>query len=169
MKVISLAASFLCAFPVWAFAEDCKAIPDAAARLACFDKQPTKPAVPKVKKAAPAVDDFADAKAAIKRKLTDPESAQFTELFKVQPRNGEAVCGLVNSKNRMGGYVGARGFFFDQVSKTGTIMFSGGEDPQYSGPQAAAYCVYCTTTGRGDPNIGSHCPGLMKAYWKPGT
>lgn len=167
MKILA-AIVILSLFPALALAEDCKAIQDATARLACFDKPPPKAATPKAKKAA-AIDDFADAKAAIKRKLTDPESAQFTEMFKVQAQRGDAVCGLVNSKNRMGGYAGVAGFFYDRISRTGTIMFSGGSDPEYSGPQAAAYCVFCTTTGRGDPNIGDHCPGLIKAYWRPGT
>jgi hypothetical protein len=148
-----------------ACAEDCKAIQDAAARLACFDK-PTisKPPAPKTKKSAAAVDEFSEAKAVIQRKLTDPESARFDDLFKVQTGRGEAICGLVNSKNRMGGYSGSVGFIFERASRSGTMMFSGDSDPDYSGAQAAAYCIYCTATGRGDRNIVDYCPGLIKAY-----
>lgn len=40
--------------------------------------------------------------------LVDPGSAQFqkVEIF----RGGDVVCGEVNAKNRLGGYVGRRGF-----------------------------------------------------------
>jgi hypothetical protein len=40
--------------------------------------------------------------------LNDPESARFRKVF-VSPR-GRAVCGEVNAKNRMGGYVGFKRF-----------------------------------------------------------
>lgn len=144
--------------------QDCKSIADPAARLACFDK-PAKAPVQKTKKAV-VTDEFAEVKAFISRKLTDPESARFEDLFKVQSDRGEAVCGLVNAKNRMGGYAGAAGFIYEKSSRTGTIMFSGGSDPDYSGPQAAAYCVYCTPSGRGDRNIVEHCPSLINSYRK---
>lgn len=49
-----------------------------------------------------------DAQKAVKSLLNDPDSAQF---FDVQ-RNGENVCGLVNAKNRMGGYVGKTPFMY---------------------------------------------------------
>ena len=47
-----------------------------------------------------------DAEAAIKRQLIDPSSAEFTSVGS----KGDYVCGLVNSKNRLGGYVGPTGF-----------------------------------------------------------
>jgi hypothetical protein len=76
------------------------AISDPTARLACFDAPPKAAA----RKATPKPpDEFAAAKAAMTRKLTDPESARFDQLFKVTTDNGEAVCSLANSKNRMGG------------------------------------------------------------------
>jgi hypothetical protein len=40
--------------------------------------------------------------------LRDPESARFRKVF-ISPR-GRAVCGEVNAKNSMGGYVGFRRF-----------------------------------------------------------
>jgi hypothetical protein len=40
--------------------------------------------------------------------LTDPESAHFRAVF-ISP-GGKAVCGEVNSKNAMGGYVGFKRF-----------------------------------------------------------
>jgi hypothetical protein len=142
-------------------AADCKSISDPAARLACFDAAP-KPAA---KKAAPKpADEFSAAKAAMARKLTDPESARFDDLFKVQTDSGEAVCGMVNSKNRMGGYVGPTGFIYEKSLNRATLMFSGGSDPDYTGAAAAAYCVYCAGAGRGDRNIADHCPSLIKSY-----
>lgn len=163
MKVAAAVIGLFC-FSTLACAEDCRAIQDAAARLACFDRPaPIKPVAAKPKK-SPAVDEFATAKAFIQRKLADPDSARFDDLFKVQTGRGDAICGLVNSKNRMGGYAGAAGFIFEKASGTGTIMFSGGSDPDYSGAQAAAYCIYCTPDGRGDRNILDHCPSLIKSY-----
>jgi hypothetical protein len=144
-----------------AHAADCKAISDPAARLACFDAPPktaTKKAAPKLP------DEFAAAKAAMTLKLTDPESARFDQLFRVTTDNGEAICGLVNSKNRMGGYIGNTGFIFEKALNRATLMFSGASDPDYTGQAAAAYCVYCTEAGRGDRNIVDHCPSLINSY-----
>jgi hypothetical protein len=45
---------------------------------------------------------------AIRESLSDPESARFRRVA-VSPK-GRAVCGEVNAKNAMGGYVGFRRF-----------------------------------------------------------
>lgn len=50
---------------------------------------------------------FDEAKADVKMRLRDPESAQFSSLRR--PREG-VVCGYVNSKNGFGGYVGKERF-----------------------------------------------------------
>lgn len=47
---------------------------------------------------------FSEAQEAVKRQLTDPESAQFRDMRRCPQGNG--VTGEVNSRNRMGGYVG---------------------------------------------------------------
>lgn len=47
------------------------------------------------------------AKQAVLEKLVDPSSAQFKD---VQLVDGSLVCGEVNAKNRMGGYVGYASF-----------------------------------------------------------
>jgi hypothetical protein len=47
------------------------------------------------------------AKEAVLDQLIDPQSAQFTNVRKL---GSFAVCGEVNSKNRLGGYVGRRKF-----------------------------------------------------------
>lgn len=50
----------------------------------------------------------AKSKAVVKRKLVDPDSAQFRMHFPAA-RGGEGVwCGEVNAKNRLGGMVGFR-------------------------------------------------------------
>jgi len=52
------------------------------------------------------------AKTRLARGLTDPDSAKFRDVF-ISPRRG-AVCGQINAKNRMGGYVGFRRFIVAQ-------------------------------------------------------
>ncbi|MET3907096.1 hypothetical protein ABID59_001427 [Bradyrhizobium sp. S3.3.6] len=145
-------------------AAECKSIPDAAARLACYDAAPkTTPKASTAKK--PPADEFADAKAALIRKLKDPESARFTDLFKVSTTGeGDVVCGMVNSKNSMGGYAGARGFIFQRRQNLATMMLSGASDPDYRGENAAAYCVHCTPDARADRDFSSYCPSLIKSY-----
>ena len=81
--------------------------------LLCF--QTAEAAAPKAK--APSAEDrqrAADealvdaAKDRLARRLTDPDSVKFRDVF-ISPRRG-AVCGDINAKNRMGGYVGYRRF-----------------------------------------------------------
>jgi hypothetical protein len=55
-----------------------------------------------------------DAKREVRQHLVDPSSAQFESVHE-NPKNG-AVCGLVNAKNRMGGYVGASPFVYEKSS-----------------------------------------------------
>jgi hypothetical protein len=52
----------------------------------------------------------------IKATLTDPGSAQFTEVA-VSKGNTGVVCGLVNSKNKFGGYAGPKRFYADVTTK----------------------------------------------------
>lgn len=53
---------------------------------------------------------------AVKRELTDPESARFkwmplaNEVDMKSPDVAATYCGLVNAKNKMGGYVGDKPF-----------------------------------------------------------
>lgn len=47
--------------------------------------------------------------AAVMRMLSDPYSSQFTNL-KVWEGDPGSICGLVNAKNGMGGYVGFQPF-----------------------------------------------------------
>ncbi|WP_164119120.1 hypothetical protein [Sphingorhabdus sp. Alg239-R122] len=52
---------------------------------------------------------YYDAKDAVKEQLIDPESAIFDEMN----WTGSHICGFVNSRNRMGGYVGWTAFVYD--------------------------------------------------------
>lgn len=66
----------------------------------------------------------------------DPESARFSDLVlhvnKLKMKSGETItlgsyslCGLVNAKNRMGGYVGKRGFVAYTVIQNGEMVTDG--------------------------------------------
>jgi hypothetical protein len=145
-----------------AYAVDCKSITDPQARLTCFDRAGPKSHV--AKSNSPAAEDFTAAKAVIERKLKDPMSVQWAELFKVKTKDGEFVCGAVNSKNSYGGYVGSRGFIFDVRFNTATIMLSGASDPDYSGEDAARYCLYCLPDPRSEQSVAPYCSSLIKSY-----
>ncbi|QNK65830.1 hypothetical protein [Variovorax sp. PAMC26660] len=61
-----------------------------------------------------------EAESGVKLLLNDPGSATFTE---VQPGAAKGnFCGLVNAKNRMGGYVGNTPFFYEKSSTTSAIV-----------------------------------------------
>ena len=50
-----------------------------------------------------------NAEAAVSRNLLDPSSARFSEVRIVAGPGGTSlVCGMVNAKNKFGGYVGAQ-------------------------------------------------------------
>ncbi|NLZ12368.1 MAG: hypothetical protein GX086_13705 [Alcaligenaceae bacterium] len=55
--------------------------------------------------------DEMSAKSAVKKLLNDPGSAMFSELRKVGDTGN--ICGYVNAKNRMGGYVGDTPFYYE--------------------------------------------------------
>ena len=54
-----------------------------------------------------------DAKDAMRAGLIDPASATFEGLRVVKHEQGRIVCGLVNAKNRLGGYGGRREFLYN--------------------------------------------------------
>lgn len=62
-----------------------------------------------------------DARATVIKKLKDPESARFTDIR----ANGEAVCGMVNAKNAMGGYPDAHKFYYSIELKRALIEGGG--------------------------------------------
>lgn len=68
---------------------------------------------------------YSEAQAGVKAILSDPESAQFTGLASGPDGN---VCGLVNAKNRMGGYVGATPFAYQKNIRFTAIVASPDEN-----------------------------------------
>jgi len=81
---------------------------------------PTPSAAP----AAPLSDaEIAKAKAAVRVALKDPDSAKFGPMR----RDGEYVCGTINSKNGFGGYTGAKPFSLDAKGE----VLIGGESTSF--------------------------------------
>lgn len=75
--------------------------------------------------------DFADhsrAREAVKAELTDPDSAQFRN--EEESAKGSVTCGEVNSRNRMGGYVGFTRYIYVRVGDKPTATISPG-DPDF--------------------------------------
>lgn len=64
------------------------------------------------------------AQASIEERLNDPDSARYKSLVQVH-RTG-AVCGRVNSKNRMGGYDGFKSFVVREVGGRPEVRIEGG-------------------------------------------
>jgi hypothetical protein len=56
-----------------------------------------------------------DAEKLVQATLSDPSSAQFSETA-VSGRRAGVVCGIVNSKNKFGGYAGPRRFYVELAS-----------------------------------------------------
>lgn len=65
----------------------------------------------------------ARAQAAVRKRLIDPYSAQFTTLF---VKKDGTLCGTVNAKNRFGGYVGATDFIFSMNGNGEPIIANNG-------------------------------------------
>ena len=66
------------------------------------------------------------AKEAIKGELSDPGSAQFRSVrvgAATTARETGFVCGEVNAKNRMGGYVGYRRFMYAQATNMKQVEY----------------------------------------------
>jgi hypothetical protein len=61
---------------------------------------------------------IAAAEDAIRYQLIDPKSADFRNTFAAK---SGVVCGEVNSKNRFGGYVGFREFYYDPAAQDAEI------------------------------------------------
>jgi hypothetical protein len=62
-----------------------------------------------------------DARESVLSHLKDPDSAQFDNLRVVSRGDSKFVCGFVNAKNSLGGYVGRRQFIYSAQAKTSTL------------------------------------------------
>jgi hypothetical protein len=68
-------------------------------------------------------DEFEIEKELVKQDLIDADSAKFQKLSRVvNSKNEDAVCGEVNSRNRMGGYAGFKNFV---VLESKLVIFEG--------------------------------------------
>lgn len=63
-----------------------------------------------------------EAQAAVKVRLSDPQSAQFTKVFVVGEKGDRVVCGMVNSRNRMGGYAGPVLFAYQELIRHAVVI-----------------------------------------------
>ena len=80
-----------------------------------------------------------DARAAVIKKLKDPESARFTDVR----INGEAVCGLVNAKNAMGGYPGAHKFYYVLDARQAFTEGGGDISTDFLDQMAQGFSKFC--------------------------
>ena len=156
MRLVMLAAvlsmSVVSATNAFAQQPDCKSIQDPKARLACFDGAARAPKAAAKKAGPKPVDEFGKAKTAMLRKLTDPDSAKWGEFFSVQGDDGPMVCGMVNAKNRMGGYDGMTGFVYLPSRDESILLFSGNVDGN-AGIATVQYRKHCVSDPRSDQRI----------------
>jgi hypothetical protein len=94
----------------------------------------------------------------LSRKLTDPESARWGVFWNVTQRDGgPLVCGAVNAKNQMGGYIGMTGLTYEPKVDRAILLFSGRTDGD-AGIAISLYRTYCLSDPRADqradPNSG---------------
>ena len=64
------------------------------------------------------------AKEAVRNMMKDPDSVKFKDLIagQVSKDKKKHVCGMVNSKNSMGGYVGYKGFVYIDGEKYAVLQ-----------------------------------------------
>jgi hypothetical protein len=156
--IAAFSASILSATSAAAQQPDCKSIQDPKARLACFDGAAGAPKAAAKKAAPKAEDEFSRAKQAMLRKLTDPESARWGDFYRIaDPAANGLVCGAVNSKNKMGGYVGMTGFVYWPKQDRASVLASGNSDPEYTYATVVDYCRHCVSNPKADKSIQEHC------------
>jgi hypothetical protein len=111
---------------------------------------------PKAVKKPVAPDPYGPSKAAMTRKLTDPQSAQWGNFWNAtQADGGPLVCGAVNAKNTMGGYIGMTGFTYEPKVDRAIMLFSGRTDGD-AGIAIRLYRAYCLTDPKADQRANSN-------------
>jgi hypothetical protein len=100
---------------------DCEAKADADTRSKCFEEVARALSKPRTEFDVPAF--VAEAKKETVASFFDPDSAAFRSL-QVTSRSGAGrnLCGEVNGKNRMGGFVGYRRFYTPYSAKDSTFL-----------------------------------------------
>ncbi|MDI1344823.1 MAG: hypothetical protein PSV22_12080 [Pseudolabrys sp.] len=111
----------------------------------------------------------AEAQAAVSAQLLDPTSPLFTQVT----ANATSVCGLVNGKNRLGAYVGAKRFVYS--GGQATIEPNDQTSPNdRSSMQATGMCLFnvdfqLCKGGADQPSINSCYDWLDKDKAKPSS
>lgn len=104
----------------------CEQIADASVRAACIADRSNSSVSGQSNAQSQQVDAkaafIAEAKRRLTDRLTDPSSAQFTKSIYVYDKtsNARLLCGMLNAKNRMGGYVGAKMYWARQNLDAGS-------------------------------------------------
>ena len=91
----------------------CAAITDDRSRLQCYDAAAARAPAPSHAAPAPEEAIIANAKAAVKLQLREPDSATFDDVKAKTVSGKRVVCGGVDSKNAKGGMTGPIPFAFD--------------------------------------------------------
>jgi hypothetical protein len=101
--------------------ENCRAISSAVDRLFCYDQlgKSNADSSPEVERA----------KEAMRKALTDPESARFRNVVVSARDPANGVCGQVNFKNQMGGYVGFHPFVYNRQENRAMFIQLNSSDP----------------------------------------
>ena len=90
------------------------------------------------------------AKVLVADRMRDPEATRFKDDYVAYTTNtgDEIVCGTVNAKNAMGGYVGYKTFYIRMSGNTVKHLNLASEDDQY-GMQANAITKACNDAATG--------------------
>ena len=93
---------------------------------------------------------FNKAKVLVADRMRDPEATRFKDDFAAYTTNtgDEIVCGTVNAKNAMGGYVGYKTFYVRMSGNTVKAWQMASEDDEY-GMQANAIINACNEAASG--------------------
>ncbi|MGY4312852.1 hypothetical protein [Bradyrhizobium sp. JR3.5] len=89
------------------------------------------------------------AKTQLGKFLFDPYSAQYEDIREIKTEIGAMVCGLVNAKNRMGGYVGRKPFYYMAINGEVAVIRNNSDAFVYS-----SFAKYCFPDRRFPRNSG---------------
>jgi hypothetical protein len=138
----------------------CEQIADSSVRAACLADRSENNRPGQASSQPQQVDEkaafIAEAKRRLLDRLNDPSSAQFTQSVYVYNKtlNTRLLCGKLNAKNRLGGYVGAKMYWAKQdlnsASGKGWDTFISGAEPAHKIYDKTDIWSECVAAG-GDP------------------
>jgi hypothetical protein len=162
-----IALSFLAAASSLAYAQpktqfSCEQIAEKTVRASCIASRQEKPMSKPAEENKSKMDKFiAEAKSRLVERFKDPQSAQFTSMLYVENgvMDSSYLCGMVNSKNSYGGYVGAKYFvvrkrFVPAVPGTDgwEVFINTGEQPDLEVLQMKMATIQCS---EGSVSVGT--------------